>query len=746
MAQPLIPPPELPVRSFTAPGHIESGFTERVDSSLADYSKLPRGTLYSSLPNADNETVAQHPNLKLLREIADPSGWPWVFRFWSDDITKITLRLGQENLTPAKYRRLIRTVETDTLVDADYDFPNGLTGDQTQIELAQETIEEARLKIIEEVIAIGADPLFGSEAGEFGLMRIYETVVNEGTEADVGFDVLTSKVEPFGNGKAVKITVKYPEDLAEKFLIERSLGQPNQTPEKYRRLVRTVKTDSIVDPLTYLFPNFLTGDQVQIKYVEETIFRARVSVLEEVIAIGADPITSSETGEFGILEILESVVNEGTEPDVGELIQNSKVTGLGNGKAIKITVQYPSNLFDLQKVKKSLGQPSLIPEKYRRLIRTVETEKPVPVDYDFPLGLTGDQTFIEFAQKTITEARLRILEEVINSSSDPLSGGETNEYGELIIYESIVNEGTAIDTGFLVLRSRTTPLGNGKAIKITVKYPEDLADIEIKDSVVDEKEGIVIAVARKIVTAGTAGGVDVDGTYREVRGQDIWRSIQIASKLDLDSLPGPVTRPGSRRIALPDVLKSISGIYGKNTTLSEGISGGANPGVTESVHAVLDGSILVKVTNGFRGMAKAAITRQFFNGVPSDGATPDPTIIKPSVGTIYLHTKGQGKSLSLQGGDTPNIHSSSEAIVRARSETIGPVLTGDLTDDLVIDSTTVTGTQIGLTAAASGLVDYEIDVSTPEIINSGDEITEESNVEKWRFNIYVLEFAIVTVP
>src|SRR5437868_2552959 len=130
-----------------------------------------------------------------------------------------TKTVGQDNLTPAKYRRLVRTAETNQPVAADYSFPPGITGDQTQIKLQQETVAKARLEIISEVLAISGDALVGGETNEFGPLAIYESVVNEGTPIDQGFLVLKSTVTPFGNGKAVKITVKYPLDLALKQIV-----------------------------------------------------------------------------------------------------------------------------------------------------------------------------------------------------------------------------------------------------------------------------------------------------------------------------------------------------------------------------------------------------------------------------------------------------------------------------------------------------------------------------------------------
>lgn len=252
-------------------------------------------------------------------------------------------------------------------------------------------------------------------------------------------------------------------------LTKKTLGQQNLIPEKYRRLIRTVETEQPV-AANYTFPSNLTGNQTFIELAQETIAKARLKIIQEIINTDESPLIGGKTGEYGNLIITEEVVDEGTAPLAGELIQDSQVTALGNGKAIRITVKYPSNLFTLQKVKRSIGQDNLIPEKYRRLVKHVETEKPVPVNYTFPPGLVGDQTFIEFAQLTITQARLKILEEIIDENESPLLGSDGDEWAPFSIYEQIVEEGAAIDTGYFVKKSAITPFGNGKAVKITLKY------------------------------------------------------------------------------------------------------------------------------------------------------------------------------------------------------------------------------------------------------------------------------------
>src|SRR5260370_37030759 len=178
----IIPPPGLPVRSFNEPGHIEAVHVERVDVTDTNYRKLPRGTPYATLQGADQRVIDTYPGLFLLREIISPRNYPWAFRYWGLAESFTTQSIGQQNLIPAKYRRLIRTVETNQPVGADYAFPAGLTGDQTLVELAQETIEEARLRIIFERIALNI-ALVGQHQFEFRIESIIDQIGGHGAPA-----------------------------------------------------------------------------------------------------------------------------------------------------------------------------------------------------------------------------------------------------------------------------------------------------------------------------------------------------------------------------------------------------------------------------------------------------------------------------------------------------------------------------------------------------------------------------------
>lgn len=206
----ILPSPETPALSFNAPDHIQKSWVERISLLSPNYEDLDRNVLYSSVKSAigNSDLIAKHPLLRLQRQIAQASNYPWVFRYWSTDVSKVNRSLGQDNLIPAKYRKLTTHVETISWENIEAAFPSSLTGDQAFIEKIQETILEARKRIVEEVINAGTS-LVGHETDDQGTLTVTETIVDDGTSIDTGYLVKRSEVTPLGNGKSIKISVTY---------------------------------------------------------------------------------------------------------------------------------------------------------------------------------------------------------------------------------------------------------------------------------------------------------------------------------------------------------------------------------------------------------------------------------------------------------------------------------------------------------------------------------------------------------
>lgn len=396
-----------PKYGFSTPGHVNyvpgyvgAVWVERVDTSQTPYTKLPRGTLYSAVTGANSKVVSEHPAIFLLREIQDPLQYPWSYRIWGLGETFTTRSIGQDNLIPPKYRRLVRHVETVQPVDVDYTFPTGLTGDQTQVELTQQTIEEAVLRILSEVIDESTDPLLGHEDSEFGSVSIYETVVDDGTPIDEGIGVIKSTVTPFGNGKSLKVTAQYDQDLTTLSAQRKSIGVENLIPAKYRGLVVHTETDTFVDP-DAAFPTSLAGDQAQVKQVEETQSRARRTTVEEIIDVNADPLRGQDYDQqFDVVvPYIETLEDSGTS-----LGQNRKdINPLGNGKDVVRAVDPDAVAAVLEAYSLSFpGTANLqLPDVLTSLIAVVSTSTGQGTDTTSGSGSgSGHPTFWSYQHKT----------------------------------------------------------------------------------------------------------------------------------------------------------------------------------------------------------------------------------------------------------------------------------------------------------------------------------------------------------
>lgn len=201
----------------------------------------------------------------------------------------------------------------------------------------------------------------------------------------------------------------------------------------------------------------------------------------------------------------------------------------------------------------SIGEESLIPAEFRRQIRTVSTEKVVPPDTILPATLNGDQTQIILVQESTTLAKQTVVEEVIQENTDPNVGYRIDEQGILTITRRVVPDGTTLTGDITIKDGQIVPLGNGKSIEQIQTYEQPFPDLE--GTHVDEATGISVHYFKTIVAAGTNGGVS-GAFYTEVQPIDKWRSVQIVSSLNENSLPADFTFETIVRHSFPDVIQA----------------------------------------------------------------------------------------------------------------------------------------------------------------------------------------------
>lgn len=462
---------------------------------------------------------------------------------------------------------------------------------------------------------VGDKDFYDDERG--AVQQHSQLVVRDGTETgtltETGDVITKTSYEPFNQFLLKKIVETWA--AAGPQLTTKTLGQKSLIPEKYRSLIRTVETNQLVDK-DYAFPTGLTGDQAQIELAQFNIQQARLKILDEIITSGSS-LTGQETDEYGALTITEAIVNDGTAADATAGVKRSTVTPLGNGKSIKITVG--RSLPSVALTSKTLGQKNLIPEKYRSLIRTVETNQEVSPTYSFPTGLSGDETSIELAQESIRIARLKIIEEII-ATGGSLTGAELGEYGGVTITEAIVNDGTVIESGYLVITSRVDPLGNGKSIKITASvasypqtagqtYNDDLDVVEQYTLAVVDASTAPLGTNRKDITP-------MDSRRSRVKTVDI---AAIAAVLDAYS----VTYPSRTNVQLPDILTSITSVWessagsGEATESGSASAAGSNTSISLHGNVSADASstimpeVIIEITRPW-GQNKSCVEYYFF--------------------------------------------------------------------------------------------------------------------------------------
>lgn len=143
----------------------------------------------------------------------------------------LTLKsVGSVDHTPNKYKRFVNRTSTVTDPVAPSTALPTLTGTQSYAEVKQNSVAEAAQTIETLEIDASAEPLVGQQTGEFGIETIEESYVADGTDAESGFGVKESAVEPDGTGNSEKRTVRYPDPgVAEVLITTPGTGYTNGT-------------------------------------------------------------------------------------------------------------------------------------------------------------------------------------------------------------------------------------------------------------------------------------------------------------------------------------------------------------------------------------------------------------------------------------------------------------------------------------------------------------------------------------
>lgn len=566
---------------------------------------------------------------------------------------------------------------------------------------------------------------------------------------------------------------------------------------------------------------FLTDHKIERFDNDPVLDSVFVKVVRVFERLPSPNITSYDTNQFQQpITIVTQEVETSTQPHIDALTENSKQERTGTAKAKNINARV-AEVFPQTVLKREI--PSMTRELWLGGFQeTNEVEVTAANHVDPPsitpgvYSITGER-LTEFKIKTTTQTLP--LPQVRNHKE---LGAEN--FGGGVLDETITidspTSGLSIDQGTWVVESKLRNLKEFGFIKRTVSVdPAEWPTLH-EEKVFSEGiyAGIKVIIDKKFVPAGNNpdgtgpsiapytgqftpnpnSGCPPGGPITDLMPHDRWRTIQITSRIDLSTLPSPVTYAGMHPLDIPPTLLSIFAICGAHGGGSQAVSNDGNDGegVSVAVESGALGTIGYNSLGGFRGNAMAQITRLFLEGPPElsadglgiviDGIEYVPFQFLGANGTaslVSIYARFTGAISGPVGGPGSGTGGSSSSSntgqVRTQTTEFRPMLTGQflnppagapapvyMIDALtggIIDGnvfTAPTSTQgattsdgqyslelIGPLPAPTSRLITNIPQSTPLYSpNAGDKILAAIQVAEWRFNIWVVHLVNAIMP
>lgn len=399
-------------------------------------------------------------------EFENPPTWPVLTQ----------KSLGGLEYIPSEFRAALSTVETRTKVDPGTDpDPDALSSTV----LGSVVIPEGKDRSEKRTTTVtgGYPTLTGHEAdpGSLGVSAVVtKHLVADGTAPSLGYQILTSAVQPLGNGLSISTT----KSLTWPTLTNQTLGSVDVIPAKFRSAIKLSQVATRVDATGSPVPDALSGTVLESTVTQEGFYLAvkRTTSLatSTIPTLTSHEVSGATLGESA--QIVETIVADGTAPATGLKVINSEVSTLGNGYSLSRTLQFDSGTSWPTLAQKQLGDMGLFPERFRHQIVATETRSKVAPSTS-PTALSATVFESVVVPETKDRSELRVTE-LASSSFTALQGSEVTgqTLGEIAyVNESVVPGGgaTTADQGLNVVESTVTEMGNGLAVLRTVLIDED---------------------------------------------------------------------------------------------------------------------------------------------------------------------------------------------------------------------------------------------------------------------------------
>lgn len=341
---------------------------------------------------------------------------------------------------------------------------------------------------------------------------------------------------------------------------------------------------------------------------------------------------------------------------------------------------------------------------------------------------------------------IRVTKQVVKTRPEPTDAGFANA----ILFSSTVTSTTTGTLNDSVTNFVTSGVRVGDVVFNTTTSTRSLVQSVATHA-------LTLFPATTVMTSGNTYTLNpaIWVEYREYNKEWCYR---LTSQIWTLPNPNPDIYFGTKQISLPDTLTSID--VGWDSATNSGVSSNNATGDPQDVirseassSAYADGSAIVELVAGYRGLATVEIERYFTFFPPTVASLPSLYIIRPSHGTLIIKTKGTNQTawVGINGSGI-----SAGARMQIKGISLGPLLTNgqslatpDWTpSDLVANGTTPTGQVFYpvATGHSEGHATWNVPASTPTSIATNTQILEGVSVEKWKLGLYMVETYTITVP
>ena len=348
--------------------------------------------------------------------------------------------------------------------------------------------------------------------------------VPEGKFDDVEYVFFDRQQQPIQEQELNALFVAEVHTYIEKAFLDYKISYGTQksevVPEKFRALIPQTTTEQIVEGLAE--QPVLTGSQLS---VTEDQINPDIKVVKTVSR--ADQQTGyvlsgkQVTNVLQVADVVETIVPDGTTIETTALTVDGSVESLGNGQSIQRVITAPE-LFAAESY--SVQVPDLVPEKFRVLVPTENTEQTVEGTAEMPTLAVGELQVSEQQLNVHVKRKSRTKRDVTNLPKSITQKTTTGEKQIATITDTLqIGDTTEAPTALKDIQSDA--LGDGTYVVRKTEVPDlfkaEIYEAQITDNVPERFRAEIPTITERVDKIGKASQPTLSAGVLEHNQQQI---------------------------------------------------------------------------------------------------------------------------------------------------------------------------------------------------------------------------------